>query len=98
MGLKTQVVLLAIIIAIIAIIARASGSGSSHDDGNSVTALARSMNQKFQELFDRLDRLELKMNTIIADKGNNQSGNVRGGYPGGAEVVDSLFSIRVRRG
>ena len=40
-------------------------SGSVHQDPSSIVELRRHMDLKFAELFQRLDRLELKLNRIL---------------------------------
>ena len=65
--------LAAVVVATAIIIAKVPGS--AQEDGNSVADLSRNMNQKFLELFERLDRLELKMNSFI-EKGGSNTGNL----------------------
>ena len=64
-------------------------SASVQEDGNSVAALNGNINEKFQELFERLDRLEIKVNTI-ADRGDSQSGNMGSEVLGGSTTAEPL--------
>ena len=41
---------------------------NSQEDGNSIASLANSMNEKFQQLFDRFAQLELKVDRILESK------------------------------
>ena len=64
-------------------------SASVQEDGNSVAALNSNINEKFQELFERLDRLEIKVNKI-ADKEDSQNGNIDSEGLGGSTTAKPL--------
>ena len=88
MGLRTLVAFLVTTIII------AKVSGSVPEDRNSVAELGRNMNEKFLELFQRLDRLEAKVDRMAGNKdsSNGKLGSRRalGLNQGGTELLDEV--------
>ena len=69
---------MAFAVTIAIMIAKVAADG--HEDGDSVAKLSININEKFEELFRRLDRLELEVKgNRCCDKGNDQTGNVDSG-------------------
>ena len=55
-------------------------SADRHEDGDPLGTLSININKKFEELFQRLDRLELEVKrNRCCGKGNDQTGNVDSG-------------------
>ena len=49
-----------------------SVDGKSNEDGNSMAALANNMDRKFEQIFQRFDQLEMKVNKIM-ERQNEES-------------------------
>ena len=96
-----------IIISAAAISAVKSSAKNGDLDENSVTALAKIMNEKFQELFQRLSKMELKMEKILEQQNErtgpsleNQIEKVVGGNPDklkntGGHIHESLMRAQL---
>ena len=79
-----------------AIIARVSGS--VQEDVNSVVELGRNMNQKFHELFERLDRLELNMARIIEKDSSGKPGSTGAMSNDGSSEIPKGVTVKPMSG
>ena len=64
----------AVILVASGIISIQSASANGSEDSDSLVGWARSIHEKFEQLYDRLDRLELNMNRIIIGQKGFQCG------------------------
>ena len=88
MGFWTAAALLVAVATTAVISTVVSTNQDPQEDKGPVAGLADKMEEKFQQLFDKFDRLELKVNSIIEKQ------NIQCGGSGGTEIMDEGSSVK----